>query len=80
VHTVFYTNEQGQRVGYAIADGTSLPVGDGRWATHNGVKMWTYDVDGHTAVMWYRDGLTCIVSGRGVDAATLEALAGARSV
>jgi hypothetical protein len=78
VRTVFYANYRGQRIGYAIADGERLPVGSGRWAERNGVPMWIYDVGGETAVMWYRDGLTCVVSGRGVDAATLQALAAAR--
>ncbi|MDO8213603.1 hypothetical protein [Conexibacter sp. CPCC 206217] len=76
VQTVFYRNAEGEQIGYSIADGEKLPVGDGRWARRNGVPMWIYDVNGHTAVMWYRDGLTCVVSGRGVDATTLQALAG----
>lgn len=75
VRTVFYDGERGQRVGYAIADGRRLPVGGGRYETRRGVQMWVYDTGGETAVMWYRGGRTCVVSGRGVDAATLLTLA-----
>jgi hypothetical protein len=79
VHTVFYANGEGQRIGYSIADGEKLPVGDGRWAKYDGRPMWIYDVDGQTAVMWYRDGLTCVVAGDGVDVDTLKELAAAHT-
>ncbi|HST43520.1 MAG TPA: hypothetical protein VLK58_28600 [Conexibacter sp.] len=77
VRTVFYANRGGDRVGYAIAGGDALPYGGGRYVSWRGIPMWVYELDGGTAVMWLRDGRTCIVAGRGVGTDTLLALAGA---
>ena len=76
VTTVFYTNAQGRRIGYAIVSGRAP-------ATHGGTVTWRAGVpyrllshDGATVVTWERGGHLCVVSGRGVSAATLLRLAG----
>ncbi|MDW5592892.1 hypothetical protein VSS74_00985 [Conexibacter stalactiti] len=76
VRTVFYANRGGDRVGYAIVGGDALPFG-GRYVRWRGIPMWVYELGDATAVMWLRDGRTCIVAGRGVGTDTLLALAGA---
>ncbi len=75
VETVFYAAPGGEQVGYAIAGGDELPVAGGRFVSRGGTDMWVYDVDGAPAVMWYRDGRTCVVTGRDVDVDTLLTLA-----
>lgn len=75
VTTVFYDAPGGQRVGYAIAAGDELPAAGGRYVRRDGVDTWVYEVDGAPAVMWYRDGRTCVVAGRDVDVDTLVTLA-----
>jgi hypothetical protein len=78
VTTVVYADDAGRRVGYAIAEAPALPLG-GRAVERNGVPMWVYELDGGgTAVMWLRDGRTCVVAARGVDAGTLLDLAAPR--
>lgn len=79
VRTVFYADRGGDRVGYAIAGGDALPYGDGRYVRWRGIPMWVYELGDATAVMWLRDGRTCIVAGRGVGTDTLLALAGAET-
>jgi len=79
VTAVFYADDGGRRVGYAIAQAPALPLG-GRPVERNGTQMWVYELDGGgTAVMWLRDGRTCVVAGRGVDARTLLDLAAPRA-
>jgi hypothetical protein len=75
VTTVFYSNAEGRRIGYAIASGRAP-------ATHGGtvVKRWgaqyrVFSQDGATVVSWQRDGHLCVVGGRGVSAHTLLGLA-----
>ncbi len=75
VTTVFYTNPEGLRIGYAIVSG-------GAPATHGGTVVWRgatpYRVtahDGATVITWQRAGHLCIVAGRGVGAQTLLDLA-----
>ena len=71
VMTVVYANPHGQRVGYAIADGSALPVKGG---TLVGDKRVIHDGD-TTIVTWLRNGHTCILAARGVSAPMLVALA-----
>lgn len=77
VTTVVYEDDAGRRVGYAIAERPELPIG-GRYVDHRGEHMWVYEVDGATAVMWLRDGRTCVVAGRGVPERALLDLAAPR--
>lgn len=75
VTTVAYANTRGEQVGYAIAAAPALPPG-GRYVMQNGVPMWVYRLaDGATAVMWLRDGRTCVVAGHRVPEQTLLRLA-----
>jgi hypothetical protein len=76
VTTIFYANGRGQRIGYAIVAGTPAP------RTSGGIVSWRdgrpyrlLRVHGVPVVAWLRDGHLCIVSGRGVDGATLVRLA-----
>ena len=73
VTTVAYAGSGGRRVGYAIAAAPALPVA-GRYVERGGVPMWVARHDGATTVTWLRDGRTCVLAGRGVDAATLIGL------
>jgi len=77
VTTVFYANARGQRVGYAIVAGTPAPaVGGGAVSWRDGRRYRLLVQDASHVVSWQRDGHLCVVSGRGVDSATLLALAG----
>jgi hypothetical protein len=76
VQTVFYSNRSGQRIGYAIAAGTPAPKASGgvvRW--RHGTPYRLLDEHGVAVVTWLRSGHRCVVSGRGVSAATLLRLA-----
>lgn len=77
VTTVFYTDSAGRRIGYAIASGRSPRLSGGtiRWSSR-GVPYRVSTQEGATVVAWPREGHLCVVSGRGVDAATLLRLAG----
>lgn len=77
VTTVFYTDGAGRSIGYAIASGRAPRLSGGtiRWSSH-GVPYSVSTQDGATVVAWPRKGHLCVVSGRGVDAATLLRLAG----
>jgi hypothetical protein len=74
VTTVDYVDGGGTRVGYAITAAPALPAG-GRYVMQAGVPMWVYEVGGAKAVMWVRDGRTCVVTGHGVSEQTLLSLA-----
>jgi hypothetical protein len=83
VTTVFYVNNRGQRIGYAIIGGTPPPaVGGGQVAWRGKTEYRLIRVGGAQAIVWTRAGRLCVVSGRGVDSATLLRLAswGERSV
>jgi hypothetical protein len=76
VRTVFYSDARGQRVGYAIVAGTPAPRASGGTVTRLGSTSYRLlSRDGATVVTWLRDGHLCVVSGRGVSADTLLALA-----
>jgi anti-sigma factor RsiW len=75
VETVAYANRRGQRIGYAIVAGAALPVADGRVVVRNGVRMRVLEDARTSVVTWRRDGRTCVLAARGVDAATLVRLA-----
>jgi hypothetical protein len=76
VRTVFYSDARGRRVGYAIVAGTPAPriaAGAVRW--RSGTEYRLTRLHGAEVVAWTRDGRLCVISGRGVDGATLLALA-----
>jgi hypothetical protein len=76
VTTVFYGNDHGQVIGYAIASGANPPrISEGTGAWRRGVHYWLLNANGAPAVTWLRDGHLCVVTGRGVDSATLLRLA-----
>ncbi len=76
VTTVYYTNGNGARIGYAIIGGSPPPRLSGdqvRWL--DGTDYRVLELGGQRAVVWLRSGRLCVVSGRGVDASTLLRLA-----
>lgn len=76
IRTVFYIDGSGRRVGYAIVAGTPAPkiaTGAVRWRAGTPYRLTR--VNGAEVVAWKRDGHLCVVSGRGVNGATLLTLA-----
>jgi hypothetical protein len=78
VATVFYSSKNGERVSYSIAAGPSahLPralTGTVSW--RSGVPYRVERANGVSVVTWLRAGRRCVLSGRGLDAGTLLALA-----
>jgi anti-sigma factor RsiW len=71
VRTVVYEDADGRRIGYAIAAGSPLSAAHG---TRHG--DFTVVRSGDAAIVtWLRDGHTCILAARGVDARVLLKLA-----
>jgi hypothetical protein len=75
VTTIFYANPSGQRVGYAIVGGTAPGVSGGTVQLRNGTPYRLLTGQGANSVVWLRNGRLCVLSGRGVGAATLLHLA-----
>jgi len=76
VTTVFYEDSRGQRLGYAIVAGTPAPrLNGGVVAWRGGVPYRLASENGVPVISWQRDGHLCVVSGRGLDSATLLRLA-----
>jgi len=75
VTTVFYSNAQGRRIGYAIVSGRAPATSGGSTIRRWGVSYRLLSQDGATVVAWQRGGHLCVVSGRGVSASTLLSLA-----
>jgi hypothetical protein len=76
VTTVFYSNRSGARVGYSIASGAKPPrISEGVMSKRGAVHYWLLSVNGMPAVTWLRGDHLCVLSGRGVDGATLLRLA-----
>jgi hypothetical protein len=76
VTTVFYEDAGGRRIGYSIVAGTPAPsISGGGAAWRSGVRYRLVSENGNQMISWLRDGHLCVVSGRGVSAATLLALA-----
>jgi hypothetical protein len=76
VRTVFYTDNRGRRVGYAIVAGSSPPSLSGgvvRW--RKGTPYRLLVENGNRVVVWLRKGHLCVVSGRGISESTLLRLA-----
>jgi hypothetical protein len=76
VTTVFYADDRGRRVGYAIVAGTPAPaVSGGTIAWRDGTSFRMMRENRARLVTWLRDGHLCVVSGRDMDSATLLRLA-----
>lgn len=76
VRTVYYTGHRDGRIGYAIVAGTPAPaVRGGTVLWHGGTAYRLQSLDGSPVVTWQRHGRLCVLSGRGVSAATLVRLA-----
>jgi hypothetical protein len=75
VMTVFYSNAEGRRIGYAIASGRAPTTHEGSVVRRWGVEYRVLSHDGATVVTWQRAGHLCVVGGRGVSAHTLLGLA-----
>ncbi len=81
VMTVFYVDARGQRLGYAIAgggDGWGSVLRESGGSVHwrHGTAYRLLRLHGAQTVVWLRSGRLCVLSGRGVPAATLLRLAG----
>jgi anti-sigma factor RsiW len=77
--TVFYEKE-GRRIGYTIVSGDRIDPPDGAAsATRAGTTVSYIDAGGRDIVTWERDGLTCVLSGRGLPRDVLMNLAGWRA-
>jgi hypothetical protein len=75
VTTTFYARGR-KRIGYAIvAGGAPSQASGGVVSHHDGTPYRLLTYDGAPVVTWLRDGHLCVVSGRGVDGATLLRLA-----
>jgi hypothetical protein len=75
VRTVFYTDSEGRRIGYAIVSGSAPATSGGTTVMRWGVTYRVLSHDGATVVTWRRDGHLCVMAGRGVSARTLVSLA-----
>jgi hypothetical protein len=75
VMTVFYANGGGQRIGYAIVAGTPPRLSGGSVKWRAGEPYRLFAEQGAQTVAWLRRGRLCVLSGRGVDPATLIRLA-----
>jgi len=76
ITTVLYQDGRGRQVGYSIVAGTPAPdlaAGESRW--RRGTVFHLNSVGGANVITWTRAGHLCVMSGRGVDGATLLALA-----
>jgi hypothetical protein len=75
VTTVFYADSAGRRVGYAIVAGVQAHPPSGAVMRLHGTAYRVLVENGAGVVTWLRAGHLCVVSGRGVDSATLLQLA-----
>jgi hypothetical protein len=76
ITTVFYENPRGRRVGYSIVAGSKPPpVTGGVISRSDGTPYRLLTVAGAAVVAWTREGHLCVISGHGVDGATLLRLA-----
>lgn len=76
VTTVFYSDNSGQRIGYAIFAGTPAPhLQAGHLSWRAGTAYHLSSSGGARVVTWLRRGHLCVVAGRGVSSATLLRLA-----
>ncbi len=76
VTTVFYTNSHSRRIGYSIVAGGVLPIPPGSTSVQrHGVSFHVLHRASPTIITWREAGHTCILTARGISAATLMRLA-----
>jgi hypothetical protein len=76
ITTVFYADARGREVGYAIVSGVPAPPRpDGATVLRDHVPYRVVNINGTPVISWIRSGHLCVLSGRGIDAATLVHLA-----
>ncbi len=76
VTTVFYTDSRARRIGYSIVSGAALAIPSGNASVQrHGVSFHVLSHANPTIVTWRAAGHTCILTARGVSAATLMRLA-----
>lgn len=77
ITTVFYADRRARRIGYSIVSGAALviPSGGSTAVERHGVRFRIVSRANPTVVTWREAGHTCILTARGVDAATLVHLA-----
>lgn len=73
--TVFYADERGRRIGYAIVAGAAPRVSGGALVWRGGTRYRLSFAHGAAVVTWRRAGHMCVLSGHGVSSATLIRLA-----
>lgn len=81
VTTVFYRNDKGARLGYAVVSGETLGAeAPGRRVTRNGKAYHVATVGGRTIVTWNQQGHTCVIQApRDVPRPRLVELAASRN-
>jgi hypothetical protein len=75
VTTVFYVDPDGERIGYAIADGAPLSGAHGSTVKRYGVNFTLQTSNGARIISWVRQGHTCVIAGRTVSYQRLVELA-----
>jgi hypothetical protein len=74
--TVYYSDWRGRGVGYTIIGGAPITEpSQGSPAWRGGTEYRLVTIGGEPAVVWLRSGRLCVLTGHGVDAATLLRLA-----
>ncbi len=76
VHTVFYEDRQGHRVGYSIVAGVpapKMPADEVHW--RHGTAYHLSTVGGAKVVTWERNGHLCVIAGREIPSERLLTLA-----
>jgi hypothetical protein len=76
VTTVFYANQAGHVIGYAIATGSPLSDVHGRTVHMYGTTFTLARQGSARLITWVRSGHTCVIAGRGVSYHALQVLAG----
>jgi hypothetical protein len=72
--TVYYEWHD-KRLAYTIVAAPALSQPRARVATQNGTVLRTFTLHGRLVVTWRRTSHTCVLSGSGIDAGTLQRLA-----
>jgi hypothetical protein len=75
ITTVFYMDANGNRIGYAIADGAPLSDAHGQAVTRGGVRFTLQQSGPAHLISWVRSGHTCVIAGRSVTYTALLRLA-----
>jgi hypothetical protein len=74
IMTVFYTDPNGSKVGYAIVGGAPVKVSGGTTQNVGGVEYTFLTIGSAHLVTWVQSGHTCVVAGRDVSHQTLKNL------